>query len=153
MGSVSVRQVLQGSVHGAETCWYEVARWPEWVDELARVIEVEGDWPRVGGSVTWESGPAGRGRVHEQVIDHEPLGGQTLEVEDDSITGTQQVAFTPAGQDVEVALSLTYRIKRRSLFTPLVDTLFVRRVMAASLARTLTRFAGVLAESRSAPVE
>jgi hypothetical protein len=91
--------------------------------------------------------------VHERVIAYEQLGGQTVEVEDDSITGKQQVAFDPTGHGVEISLSLQYRIKRRSLVTPLVDFLFVRRVMAASLARTLTRFAGVFAESLSSPVK
>ena len=153
VGRVGVTQTVDGSVHEAETCWYDVARWPAWVDELARVIAVEGDWPREGSEVTWESGPAGRGRVRERVIAHEPLAGQTLDVEDDSIIGTQQVTFTPAGRAVEVGLNLDYRIKRRSPFTPLVDFLFVRRVMADSLARTLTRFAAALAESRSSPVK
>ena len=146
-------QVLEGSVHEAETCWYDVTRWPDWVDELARVIAVEEGWPRVGGSVTWVSGPAGRGRVHERVTAYEPLAGQTVEVEDDSITGTQQVAFNPTDHGIEISLSLRYRIKRRSPVTPLVDVLFVRRVMAASLAHTLTRFAAVFAESLSSPVK
>jgi hypothetical protein len=148
-----VSQVVEGSVHEAETCWYDVARWPDWVDELARVVSVEGGWPRVGGSVRWESGPAGRGRVHEQVTAYEPLGGQTVEVDDDSITGTQRVAFNPIGHGVEISLSLQYRIKRRSPLTPLVDILFVRRVMAASVARTLTRFAALFTESLSSPVK
>ncbi len=36
----------------------------------------------VGGGVTWESGPAGRGRVTETVVDYVPAGGQTVEVGD-----------------------------------------------------------------------
>ena len=63
MALVRHSTTLPGSVHEAETCWYEVERWPEWVDELARVIEVNGPWPEAGAEVVWESGPAGRGRV------------------------------------------------------------------------------------------
>jgi hypothetical protein len=90
--------------------------------------------------------------VTERVLEYEPLGGQTLEVEDDSIEARQWVSFTPAGHGVEVELVLDYRIKRRSPLTPLVDLLFVRRAMAASMAKTLSRFAGVLAESLRSPV-
>jgi hypothetical protein len=152
VATVTVKQIVEGSVHEAETCWYDVARWPDWVDELARVVAVEGDWPRSASTVTWQSGPAGRGRVRERVVAYEPLGGQTLEVEDDSITGTQQVRFEPVEAGVEVTFSLSYRIKRRSPLTPLVDALFVRRPMAISLAKTVGRFAVALAESRQPSV-
>jgi hypothetical protein len=145
-------QFVEGSVHEAESCWYDTARWPAWVDELQRVTSVEGDWPRPGSVVRWESGPAGRGRVSERVVEYAPLEGQTLEVEDDAIEARQWVSFSPAGQGVEVELILDYRIKRRSPVTPLVDLLFVRRAMAASMARTLARFAPVVAESRRSAV-
>jgi hypothetical protein len=150
--TVRVTQRLDASVHEAETCWYDTARWPGWVDSLARVIAVEGEWPRVGATVVWESGPAGRGRVRERVIVYEPLAGQTVEVEDDSISGTQRVAFNPVDAQVEVELTLSYSIKRRSPLTPVIDVLFVRRPMTISLTKTLSRFAVVLAESRHAGV-
>jgi hypothetical protein len=134
----------RASVHQAEQCWYETASWPQWVDELARVIEVSGDWPSAGARVVWESGPAGRGRVTERVIAHEPLEGHTVAVEDDSIAGEQSVAFDPDGDQVRLTLELRYRIKRRNPFTPLIDLLFIRRLMTGSLQRTLTRFGTVL---------
>ena len=112
------------------------------------MVEVQGKWPEPGSSVRWESGPAGRGRVLERVIGYEPLGGQTLEVEDDSIRGRQSVAFTPADGNVEVELSLQYQIKRRNPVTPLVDLLFIRRAMAISLRKTLERFGAELAGTR-----
>jgi hypothetical protein len=150
--TVHVKQLLDGTVHEAETCWYDTARWPDWVDELARVVAVEGDWPQRGASVIWESGPAGRGRVRQTVIAYEPLAGQTVEIEDDSITGTQRVEFEPTGGGVEVQVSLRYSIKRRSPLTPLLDVLFVRRPMTISLTRTLSRFGAALAESRQPSV-
>ena len=85
----------------------------------------QGDWPSAG-RVIWESGPAGRGRVVEDVVEQEPLHGQTVAVEDDSIEGRQTVSFTPVEAGVEVEVALSYRIKKRSVFTPLVDLLFVR---------------------------
>lgn len=147
-----VSEVFPGSVHEAESCWYDTGRWPQWVSGLVRVTGVAGDWPMPGASVSWESGPAGRGRVRETVTAYQPLAGQTLAVEDDSISGTQSVAFSPAPDGVEVALTLEYVIKRRSPFTPIVDRLFVRRPMTISLTETLTRFGAALAQSRRSSV-
>ena len=153
MGSVAVSESYPGSVHEAEACWYDTARWPQWVDELERVVSVEGDWPAQGSAVVWQSGPAGRGRVTERVVSYVPLEGCTLEVEDDSITGEQSVDFRPAKDDwVQVSLALSYGIKRRSPLTPLIDVLFVRRLMIGSLERTLGAFGGALAESRRSGV-
>jgi hypothetical protein len=145
---IRVTQVFPGSVHEAEICWYDTEGRPRWFDEMARVVAVDGDWPRPGATMIWESGPAGRGRVHERVSAYEPLAGQTVEVEDDSIEGAQRVTFTPVDEGVEVGLSLDYAIKRRSPLTALVNALFVRRPMAISLGKTLTRFGAELAESR-----
>jgi hypothetical protein len=152
VGSVGVNESFPGSVHEAEACWYDTSRWPEWVDELARVVSIEGEWPQHGTVVKWHSGPAGRGRVTERVVEYQPLEGYTVEVEDDSITGEQTVQFAPADDGVEIRLSLRYRIKRRSPLTPLIDVLFVRGVMTASLEKTLGAFGGVLAESRRSGV-
>jgi Polyketide cyclase / dehydrase and lipid transport len=152
LSTVRVTDSLDGSVHEAETCWYDLARWPEWVDGLARVVAVDGDWPRPGARVIWESGPAGRGRVTERVTEYEPLARHTVDVEDDSIRGTQRVEFEPAANGVRIQLTLSYSIKRRSPLTPLVDLLFVRRPMATSLTKTLERFGLTLADSREPSV-
>jgi hypothetical protein len=149
MSEVRVADTFPASVHEAETCWYDTARWPSWVDGLERVIAVDGGWPCRGATITWQSGPAGRGHVTERVTLHEPLAGQTVEVDDDSIRGRQRVTFTPSEGGVEVALSLDYEIKQRSIFTPLVDRLFIRRAMAMSMHTTLTRFGAVLTEVRA----
>src|SRR2546429_8207121 len=148
MARVSVALTVPGSVHEAETCWYDTARWPAWVDGLEWVSDVSEAWPAAGATVIWQSGPAGRGRVIERVITHEPLEGQVTEVEDDSIRGRQSISFVPARDCVEVRMALEYEIKERSTFTPLVDALFIRRAMTASLRTTLTRFGAALGEMR-----
>lgn len=150
MAAVRITAVFPATVHQAESCWYDTARWPDWVDEVSRVIDVTGPWPQEGGAVVWESGPAGRGRVSERVTWHEPLDGQALAVEDESISGEQVVTFTPVEAGTEVELALRYRLKRRNPLTSLVDLLFVRRLMAASLQRTLERFAAELESSAGA---
>ena len=145
MRSVSVSDAFHATVPAAERCWYETSRRMHWVDELDRVLEVDEPWPGVGGRLVWQSGPAGRGRVTEKVVRYEPLGGQTVEVEDESLRGRQTVAFTPRGDEVEVTLTLEYEVKRRSAFMPLIDPLFIRPVIVTSLRSTLSRFGAVLA--------
>ena len=140
MATVRASRTYPGSVHEAETLWYDTARWPTFIDGLAHVEKTEGDWPSAGSRLVWHSHPAGRGRVVEHSTAHEPLSSQTLEIEDESIRGKQSVTFTPVNDQVEVALTLEYRIKKRSIVTPLIDLLFILRAMTASLARTLTRF-------------
>lgn len=147
MSTVRATQIFDGTVHEAERCWYDTAGWPAWVDGLAHVQSVEGDWPGAGAVVRWESGPAGRGHVIERVIAYEPLRGQTNEVQDDAITGRQTVTFTPDAEPdaVLVELALQYTLRRRSLVTPVVDVLFIRRAMTMSLRSTLAHFGAHLA--------
>jgi hypothetical protein len=147
MPRVSATIELPGKVYEAEACWYEVGRWPQWVDGLARVVEVRGEWPKPGSEVIWESHPAGRGTVHERVTDYEPRTGQASEVEDDSITGRQTVTFQPSDAGLQLELALEYRLKRRSPLSWLVDLVFIRRLMGASLGRSLGQFRALLGDS------
>src|SRR5580700_3539893 len=117
MGAVEVTLGFPGSVHDAESLWYDTGRWVAWVDGLDAVVSVDGDWPRVGATVVWQSGPAGRGRVTERVVEYEPLGGQTVDVKDDALTGRQSVSFTPDEHAVEITLRLEYRVTKRSIVT------------------------------------
>jgi hypothetical protein len=148
MANVQASVMVAATVHDAEQHWYDTSTWAAWVDGLETIETVEGDWPSVGAGVVWESGPAGRGRVTERVVEYEPLGGQTVEVQDDSITGRQSVTFTPADRGCEVTLTLDYRIRRRSIITPVIDALFVRNAWTSSLRSSLARFA-VEVESRA----
>ncbi len=153
MAQVSARIEVPASVHEVQTAWYDTERWPRWVDQLAEIVEVASDWPSQGSAVVWESGPAGRGRVTERVVEYEPLQGLTAEVEDASITGTQRVSFDPRPDGAEVELTLDYKLKRRTPLSALVDVVFIRRLMGASLARTLSQFRVALQESHEAPFE
>jgi hypothetical protein len=151
MRAAHATQQFAGTVAEAERCWYDTSRWSHWVDGLERVVTVTGEWPEVGATITWESGPAGRGRVVEHVIAHEPLRGLALEVKDSSIQGRQSVRFTPAQGGVEVTLTLEYELVRRTIVSPLVDLLFIKRAIAASLSTTVSRFGAELEAARREP--
>ena len=142
MGRASHTVTVPGRAFEAEQLWYEPARWPSWIDGFHHVVSLdEAAWPLPGARLVWESRPGGRGRVLEVVTEYEQRTGQTLQVEDERLRGTQTVAFAPDGDDTRVTLSLDYELKSRTPLTPVVDRLFVRRSITDSLRRTLARFA------------
>ena len=132
---------VPGRAAEAEALWYDPQRWGSWVDGFGHVVTLEGDWPERGARLVWDSPPGGRGRVEEHVVAYESRTGQTVEVEDATLSGRRRVAFKPGPEEVEVTLSLEYEIKDRNVLTPVVERLFVRRSTTDSLRRTLTRFA------------
>lgn len=149
MGRAQARVETVGPIAEAEALWYDHRRWASFVEGFAHVARVEGEWPHVGARVVWDSGRAGRGRVVEQVIEHEPRVGQTVQVEDPKLRGTQRVSFTLAeGDAIEVALELQYELKSKGPAGRVVDVLFVRRALTDSLRRTLVRFARELEGDR-----
>ena len=141
MGRAKASISVPGRAADAEALWYDPHRWQAWIDGFGHVVSLSEGWPRRGAELVWESPPGGRGHVTERVVAYEMRLGQTLEVEDATMTGTQKVAFEPGPEAVEVTLSLEYRIKDRTALTPVVDLLFVRRAMTDALRRTVTRFA------------
>jgi hypothetical protein len=144
MRTVDATQTFAATVVEAERRWYDTSRWPAWVDGLDEVVEVGPGWPAAGAGVIWQSGPAGRGRVTERPVAYEPAAGQTVEVGDDSVQGRQSVVFAAVPGGVQVTLRLEYQLRRRWLLTPLIDLLFIKRAMALSLSRTLSRFGAQL---------
>jgi hypothetical protein len=141
VGRASASITVKGRAAEAEALWYDRHRWASWVDGFGHIVLLEGDWPEVGARLIWDSPPGGRGRVQERVVAYEVRTGQTLEVEDDTITGRQIVAFNPGLEETEITLTVEYELKQRNALTPLVDLLFVRRAMTDSLRRTLRKFA------------
>jgi hypothetical protein len=138
--TVRATTTVPGRVVEAEELWYDPHRWAAWIDGFGHVAKLEGDWPREGARLLWDSRPDGRGRVSETVVSYEARAGQTLAVEDRRLAGTQRIAFEPAGDEVRLSLTLEYRLKERSLITPIIDVVFIRRALQASLQRTLARF-------------
>lgn len=140
MTIVSAMVTTPGAVQQTEARWFDSARWVNWVDGLEAVTHVDPRWPEPGATVTWQSNPAGRGRVTERAVVRSPGHEQTVEVLDDSIEGHQTVEFQIVEGGTQITLSLDYRLRRRSPISPLIDRLFIRRAMTQSLQRTLGRF-------------
>jgi hypothetical protein len=132
---------VPGPVSEAEALWYDLERWPAWIDGFAAVVKREGDWPEGGGLLIWQSKPQGRGRVLERVLGYEPRTGQEAEVEDEQLNGRQRISFRPQGERVVVGLELEYDLKREGPLLALTDLLFIRRALRDSLRRTLQRYA------------
>ena len=149
MGAVSASVRVPGRASEVEALWYDPVRWPAWVDGFGHVVEVGDGWPAAGSRVVWDAPPGGRGRVVERVVRHETRLGQELEVEDERLQGRRRVAFTPDADEVTVELSLEYELKERHMLSWAVDLVAVRPALAASVRRTLERFA----RERAADVE
>jgi hypothetical protein len=148
MGRVRASIVVPGLASEAEELWYDTTRWPSFVDGLHHIARLEGDWPREGARVLWDSQPGGRGRVQERVTSYVAREGQTLDVEDEKLRGTQRIGFTPIEDGVMVALELAYSLKEQRPGMALVDLLFIRRPQRESLERTLRRFRTEVAAER-----
>ena len=141
MSRVRASVEVPGRISEAEALWYDLHRWPAFVDGFSHVHKVDEQWP-ASGTLAWSSTPAGRGRVLERVTRYEPRVGQTVDVEDGKLRGEQAVAFEVAGDDVtRVTLTFTYELKERRPLSGVTDLLFIRRAMRESLERTLARFA------------
>jgi hypothetical protein len=122
---------VPGSVEQARALWFDLARWPAFIDGFAAVVRVDPGWPEQG-EIVWDSTPHGRGRVVER-----PDGS----FEDARLEGVQSVTFETAADGSVVRLVLDYRIKQRTPLTPLLDLFFVRRAVRDALTRTVARFA------------
>ena len=152
MGRVRASVVVPGLASEAEALWYDTTRWASFVDGLHHIARLEGDWPRAGARVLWDSAPGGRGRVEERVVAYAAREGQTVAVEDEKIRGTQRVSFTPTDAGVTVTLALEYTPKERRPGMVLVDLLFIRRPQREALERTLRRFRIEVASEREGSV-
>jgi Polyketide cyclase / dehydrase and lipid transport len=152
MGRVRASIAIAALASEAEALWYDTRRWPTFIDGLHHVARLEGDWPAAGARVLWDSKPGGRGRVQERVTAYAAREGQTLDVEDEKIRGTQRVSFTPTESGVTVTLELQYALKERRPGSALFDLVFVRRPQRESLERTLRRFRTEVAAEREGSI-
>jgi hypothetical protein len=152
MRTVSARCLLAGArVADAEALWYDLRRWPAFVDGFASMGLWAGEWPLRDARVVWDTRDA-RGRVVEQVVAHEPGACQRVRVEDSRLHGEQTVRFAERPGGCELALELRYELKQPGVAATVTDLFVVRHALRASLRRTLERFAIELRADRELAV-
>jgi hypothetical protein len=120
--------------------WTDVRRWPAFVEGFGHIESVEREWPQPGSKVVWHSGPAGRGRVTERVVESKP-GRFTTQVFEEALTGTQTLSVESVEQGTRAELTLEYELARGGPARWLADVIFIRRALRDALRRTLRRFA------------
>ena len=146
MANVAEEIVVPGSLAEVWDLYFEQRTWPSWVDEFHAVEEREDAYPEQGGRLVWRSGPAGRGRVEETVLVHEPRHTHKIAYIDPNSSGEQLTTFEISGPDaVKVKIELHYELVRPS-FLPFTNRLFIRPQMRGMLKRSL---AGLRTEARA----
>jgi hypothetical protein len=120
--------------------WSDVERWPSFVEGFARRLELSPEWPEKGARVVWESGPEGRGRVTETVVENSADRFAT-QVYEEALMGTQTLRVVPSGDGSEIELTLEYRLAKYGPLAGVADAIFIRRALRDALRRTLFRFA------------
>jgi Polyketide cyclase / dehydrase and lipid transport len=120
--------------------WTDVERWPSFVEGFARTLERSPGWPAEGERVVWESGPGGRGRVTEKVVERGDDHFSTM-VFEEALMGRQTLRVAPHTAGAEVELSLEYTLTKYGPLSAVADAIFVRRALRDALARTVRRFA------------
>ena len=135
MSTVRSSWPLSVPVGLASRLWTDVDRWPTFIDGFGHVVEIDDNWPQVGSQVVWQSGPAGRGRVTERVLERDDDHVVT-QVFEDQLSGRQSLFFEPG----RVLMQLDYDLTTGGPLRKVTDVLFIRRALASALERTLRRF-------------
>ena len=137
MANVAEEIVVPGSLAEVWDLYFDQRTWPAWVDEFHAVEERDDAYPEQGGRLVWRSGPAGRGRVEETVLVHEPRRRHEITYLDPNSSGRQLTTFEISGPNkVTVRIELHYELVRPN-FLPFTDRLFIRPQMRSMLARSL----------------
>jgi uncharacterized membrane protein len=145
MATVAAAAVVRASLAEAWDYYFDPRGWPAWVDGFHAVEDLDG-YPGEGGTVTWRSVSAGRGRVTERVLEHQPRRRHRIAFNDPESRGELLTEMAVEGEGTRVALTIRYRLARGGPFAALADILFVRPQVRRSLERTLARFAREIEE-------
>jgi hypothetical protein len=148
MATIAAATVVRASLAEAWGYYFDPRGWPAWVDGFHAVEDLDG-YPGEGGTLTWRSVSAGRGRVTERVLEHQPRRRHRIAFSDPGSRGELLTEMAVEGEGTRVALTLDYRLARGGPLAGLTDFLFVRPQVRRSLERTLVRFAREIQELRS----
>lgn len=151
MAEVSAEVEVAAPLADVWDLYFNPESWRSWVDGFARVTASD-DYPRRGGSLSWESTPAGRGRVSERVLEHQPRRLHRVAYTDPGSAGELETSFemVPAGDHIRrtrVVQMLRYELQQAGPFAAVTERLFIRSQMRRSLQRSL---GGLMAEAAEA---
>ncbi|MGI8461168.1 MAG: SRPBCC family protein [Solirubrobacterales bacterium] len=142
MGKVVESVVIEAPLAEVWDFYFQAETWPSWVDQFGRVESSEG-YPEVGGTLTWGSTAAGRGRVSERVLEHEPRTRHKVAFEDPESEGELAVTFSiEPGEgtgSTKVEQEMEYKVSGGGALSGIADVLFVRSQQRKSLLRSLGR--------------
>jgi uncharacterized membrane protein len=139
MATLTESILVEASLAEVWDFYYEPRGWPSWVDGFHSVEAAQG-YPDEGGTLVWRSTPAGRGKVSERVLEHQPRRRHRIEFSDPESRGELLTQFELEGQATRVTLTLDYRLAAGGVFAWLTERLFVRGQVTKSLQRSLLRF-------------
>ena len=140
MAKLSESLLVSASLKEVWDHYFEPRSWASWVDGFQEVESIDGDYPRVGGTLVWRSTPAGRGTVTETVVEHSPRTRHRIRFADPESEGELLTEFGIEGEATRVRLTLTYGLPGNPVLARITDRLFVRGQVRSSLQRTLLRF-------------
>ena len=140
MKTAQAEATVEVTPEAARRLWTDVSRWPSFVEGFAHAVEVSSAWPAEGAKLVWQSGPSGRGRVTERVVES---GSEHIatDVFEDALVGRQTVTFAEVAEGTRVEVRLDYELSRYGPLRAVADAIFIRRALRDSLRRTLRRFA------------
>jgi uncharacterized protein YndB with AHSA1/START domain len=151
MAEVEATVDIPASLADVWELYFDPDRWRSWVEGFARVTASDG-YPESGGTLSWESNPAGRGRVSERVLEHDPRERHRIAYADPGSVGELDTCFemVPAaegGRRTRVTQRLSYALQESGPLAALTDRLFIRSQMRGSLQRTLANLRAEAAEA------
>ena len=139
MAKVTESVLVGASLAAAWDHYFDQEGWRAWVEGFERVERSEG-YPEEGGTLVWQSNPAGRGTVTERVLAHEPRTLHRIAFEDPQSSGELTTRFAIEGEATRLTLELAYTVGGGGPLSKLTDMLFARSQVIASLRRTLMDF-------------
>jgi uncharacterized membrane protein len=138
MSQVAASILVDASLAETWDHYFDPRGWSVWVDGLQAAESAEG-YPEEGGTLTWRSVPAGRGRVSERVLEHEPRRRHKIAFSDPQSEGELLTVMAIEGDATRATQTMDYRLGGGP-FAWISDRLFVRAQMRSSLERSLLRF-------------
>jgi hypothetical protein len=130
--------LIEASLAETWAHYFDPRGWTAWVDGFHAVEAAEG-YPEEGATLRWRSVAAGRGRVTERVLEHEPRRRHRIAFSDPQSEGELLAEMVIEGDGTRVIQTMEYRLVGAGPFAWFSDRLFVRSQVRGSLERTLLR--------------